>query len=112
MALNVAKAEWIGFLDNLSRALTGKHAEIEIASLDLGDQTQAAWLPLLGIDYDPKDDLIEIALEGLDHLIRSPVQLTVEGTGPLVSCIEIVDGNGVHQLVRLRDPLMLQPPEH
>ena len=112
MALEVAKTEWTGFLDNLSRALTGKRAEIEIASLDLGDQTEAEWLPLLGMDYDPKDDLIEISLEGLDHLIRRPVRLTVEGAGPLLSSIEIVDANGVQQLVRLRDSLMLPSPQH
>ena len=40
--------------------------EIEIASLSICDQIEAEWLPLLGIVYDPKDDIIEVALEGLD----------------------------------------------
>jgi Family of unknown function (DUF5335) len=38
-------------------------AEIEVASLALGDQVEAEWLPLLGIAYDPKDDLVQVALE-------------------------------------------------
>jgi hypothetical protein len=29
-------------------------------------------LPLIGITCDPKDDIIEIAREGVDHLIRKP----------------------------------------
>jgi hypothetical protein len=111
MALNVDKAQWTEFLTNLSRAIAGKRAEIEIASLDLGDQIQAEWLPLLGMSYDPKDDLIEIALEGLDHLIRHPVRLMVESEGLHISSIEVVDAGGLQQLVRLRDPLMLPAPE-
>jgi hypothetical protein len=47
-----------------------------VASLDLGDQTQAEWLPLLGITYDPRDDVVDIALDGLDHMIRKPRETT------------------------------------
>jgi Family of unknown function (DUF5335) len=41
-----------------------------VASLDLDHQTQAEWLPLLGISYDPRDDVVDIALDGLDHMIH------------------------------------------
>jgi hypothetical protein len=44
--------------------LTAKRVEIETASLKLGGQVAAEWLPMIGLSYDPKDDLIEIALEG------------------------------------------------
>ncbi|HET7090780.1 MAG TPA: DUF5335 family protein [Anaerolineae bacterium] len=30
---------------------------------------QANCLPLIGITYDSKDDVLAIAMEGLDHLI-------------------------------------------
>ena len=73
----------------------------------MGDQIEADWLPLFGVAYDPKNDLIEIALEGVDHLVRNPVRLAVEGDGPLVSSIEFVDRDGTQQIIRLRDPLML-----
>jgi hypothetical protein len=36
----------------LSQGLVGAQAEIEVASLDLGDQIEAEWLPLLGITYE------------------------------------------------------------
>ena len=58
--------------------LEGKRAEIEVVSLRLGDQVEAEWLPLLGIAYDPNDDIVEIALEGLDHLIPNPREIYVE----------------------------------
>jgi hypothetical protein len=62
------KKEWRSFFDHLSTTLEGKQAEIEVLSLQLGDQVEADWLPLLGIAYDPNDDIVEVALEGLDHL--------------------------------------------
>jgi hypothetical protein len=46
------------FLDTVSKLLEAKEVEIEVASLDLGDQVQAKWLPLIGITYDPKAMLL------------------------------------------------------
>lgn len=104
------KAEWHGFLDVMTKALVGKRAEIEVDSLTLGSQIEAEWLPLLGIVYDPKDDIVKIALEGHDHLIPKPRELYVDiGAGGLTS-LEIVAGDSAQQIVKLRDPLMLPPP--
>jgi hypothetical protein len=90
--------------------LEGKQAEIEVISLGLGDQVEAEWLPLLGIVYDPNDDIVEVALEDLDHLIQKPRDVYVEeGPGGLVA-LEIVDADDVKQIVKLRDPLMLPSP--
>jgi Family of unknown function (DUF5335) len=59
------KREWHPFLDGISKVLEAKEAEVEVASLALGDQIEAEWLPLYGLAYDPKDDVVEVALEGL-----------------------------------------------
>ena len=102
--------EWHGYFDLISRGLLGKRAEIEVASLELGDQIEAEWVPLLGITYDQKDDVLEIALDGLDHLIPKPRQIFVdEGLGGLAS-FEVVDHAGARHIVQLREPLMLPPP--
>jgi Family of unknown function (DUF5335) len=106
------KAEWHPYLDNLSRWLIGKRAEIEVASLSLGDQIEAKQLPLLGVTYDPKDDIVEIQLDGIDHLIHKPRELYLdEEAGELVS-LEVVDADGTHQIIKLSDPLALPPPAH
>ena len=104
------KTQWRTFFDRLSKMLEGKQAEIEVISLGLGDQVEAEWLPLLGIVYDPNDDIVEVALEDLDHLIQKPRDVYVEeGPGGLVA-LEIVDADDVKQIVKLRDPLMLPSP--
>jgi hypothetical protein len=112
MAKKLEKSIWQPYFDTVSKVLSGKRAEIEVAALDLGDQIEAEWLPLLGITYDPKDDLIEVALEGVDHLVPRPREVWVETEGLDLSSIEVIDSNGVRQIVMLRDPLMLPAPEH
>jgi hypothetical protein len=106
------KSKWRLFFDGISKLLEGKRAEIEVASLALGDQIEAEWLPLLGLAYDPKDDLFEVTLDGVDHMIRKPREIYLDDdVGGLMS-IEIVDAEGTRQIVKLRDPLMLPAPAH
>jgi hypothetical protein len=98
------------FFDVISKLLEAKVAEVEVASLDLGDQTQAEWLPLLGITYDPRDDVVDIALDGLDHMIRKPREIYLDNGAAGLTSLEIVDADGVRQLVKLKDRLMLPAP--
>jgi hypothetical protein len=106
------KPEWRPFFDSVSKLLEAKEAEIEIASLDLGDQVSAEWLPLLGITYDPKDDIVEVALDGLDHIIHRPREIYVDNGVETLSSMEIIDANDVRQIVKLKDQLMLPAPSN
>jgi len=101
------RASWHAYFDTLSKALTGKRVEIEVQSLALGNQIEADWLPLLGMTYEPRADMLEIVLEGLDHMIQKPAEIYVDRNGVSLSSMEVVDRDGVRQIVRLRDPLML-----
>jgi hypothetical protein len=103
------KSQWQTFFDGVSKLLEGKQAEVEVASLSLGNQIEADWLPLLGITYDRHDDLIELELEGLDHLINHPREIYVEDGPSGLVALEIVTDE-VREIVRLRDPLMLPAP--
>ena len=105
------KSEWRPFFDTMSKVLEAKVAEVEVASLDLGDQTQAEWLPLIGITYDPRDDAVEIALDGLDHMIRKPREIYLDDGASGLTSLEIVDADGVRQIVKLKDQLMLPAPQ-
>lgn len=105
------KPEWRPFFDTMSKILEAQVAEVEVASLDLGDQTQAEWLPLIGITYDPRDDAVEIALDGLDHMIRKPREIYLDDGASGLTSLEIVDADGVRQIVKLKDQLMLPAPQ-
>jgi hypothetical protein len=107
MAKQLEKSQWRTYFDQISKALPGKRAEVEVASLDLGDQIEAEWAPILGVSYDPKDDDVIIMLEGHEHLISHPREILLEEEGVALASFEVIDKDGTRQIVRLRDPLML-----
>jgi hypothetical protein len=106
-ARKLEKLEWAAYFDTLSKELKGAQAEVEIASLKLGDQVQASWLPLFGLVYDHKDDLIEVALDGIDHLINKPRDVYVDEGEGLLASIEIIDDDDNRQIIKLRQPIAL-----
>jgi hypothetical protein len=106
-ARKLDKKEWQPFFDGISKVLGAKQAEVEVLSLDLGDQVEAEWLPLLGVTYDRKNDVLDVELEGLDHMIQRPREIFVNTDGPGLMGFAIVDAEGARQIVKLRDPLAL-----
>ena len=104
------KAAWSPFFNHLSKTLSGAQVEIDVGSLSLGGQVQADWVTLIGLDYDPKDDVVEVALEGLDHLIHNPRDIFVEQGDGQLTTIEIIDAEGVRQIIKLKEPLLLPAP--
>jgi hypothetical protein len=106
----IERDAWAVFCDRLSPLVDGQEAEVEVASLGLGDQIAAEWAPIVGFSYDPKDDVFSVALSGLDHLIHRPRTLAVRWRGPAVESLAVTDGEGTLHVVRFREPLMLPPP--
>ena len=105
------KEQWQKYFDYVSKILVGKRAEIEVASLKIGDQIEAEWLPFLGIVYDHKNNIVEILTEDLDHLIHKPREIFIDQGPAGLSSLEVIDEDGYQQIIKLRDPLML-PYEH
>lgn len=109
MLRDLPKAEWRPFFDRMSKPLLGKSAEVEVAALDLGDQVVDEWIPLIGITYDSKDDLVDVAFDRTNRLIRHPTAITVEEAPTGLASVAVVDAEGARHLVKLRDPLALPP---
>lgn len=110
MLRKLEKSDWVSYFRLLSKALGGRRAEVEVASRALGAQVVARWLPVIGITYDPRSDVIEISLEGLDHLVHRPCELYVDEPPFGGTSLGVIDGDAVLQIVTLRDPLMLPAP--
>jgi hypothetical protein len=102
------RAAWQRTFDQMSKSqLVGKQVEIEVTGLNIGDQIEQEWIQLLGITYDPKSDLIEILVEGLDHLIPKPREVWIDHGPAGLASMEVVQDDDVRQIIRLREPLML-----
>lgn len=103
----LAKAQWQGYFDRISPALQGKQVEIEVTGLGLGDLVEAEWLPLLGLSYDPNNDVLAVIAEGVDHMIRHPKQIHIDSDADWLHSLEAIDAEGNHHIILLKDPLTL-----
>ncbi|MYN10642.1 hypothetical protein GTP77_25310 [Massilia sp. FT127W] len=106
----IEKRAWQTYFDGVARQLEGMSAEIDVEAMSIGSQVEADWVPLLGISYDPKSDALSIAVEGLGHMIRKPETIFVDVELGRLASMEVIDGDNVRHIVKLRDPLPLPPP--
>jgi hypothetical protein len=103
----LARAEWRSYCDRVSKETVGRRVELDVASLELGDRVEARWLPLLGIVFDARGDVLEIALDGIGHSILSPREVLLEETERGLVAIDIVAADDAVETLRFREPLKL-----
>ena len=105
------RESWAAYFDSMSKVLTGKQAEIDVESLSLGVQVESRYAPLHGITYDHRSEMLEIMLERWEHNIPHVGEIWVDQDGISLNSIRVVDTDGVEQIIKLRDPLMLPDPQ-
>ena len=107
----LARADWRRYCDGVSKATVGRRVELDVASLDLGDHVEARWLPLLGLVFDMRGDVLEVALDGVGHSIVSPRKVLLEETERGLVAIEIVGADDTVETLRFREPLRFEDSE-
>ena len=77
-------------------------ADVEVIGTDVGDQPLANRVRLLGVDYDPHTNALELELESGDHRAYRPREVwAVEEPDGFVSSIQIVRDDGARELVTI-----------
>jgi hypothetical protein len=104
------RTTWKSYFDHVSKLLDGKRVEIEVMALGIGSQLAAEWVPALGVTYDPKNDLLAVMVEGLDHMVRHPQEVFVETEGVNLLSIDIIDDDGASHVIRFREAPLLPAP--
>lgn len=106
MAECIAKNEWKAFFDEFSKSLKENSVELEVEGLGIFDKIEAEWIPIMGITYDPADDMISVIFEKLDHSIAKPQEVVVERSSDGISRIEIVSSeDGAKNILKFRQPV-------
>lgn len=106
----LAKAQWQAYFDRVSKALGAKQVQIHVTGLGLGDQIEADWVPLMGLSYDPKNDVFAVIAEGVDHLIQHPKQIHIDHEVDWLLSVEAIDAEDNRHIILLKDPLSLPAP--
>jgi Family of unknown function (DUF5335) len=103
------RGDWQTYFNWVSRNLSGETTEIQAAGLKLGDPAKQEWILLNGLAYDPKDDVFEIVAGGREQLIHRPQNIYVDQIDTALQSIDIIDADGEHHIVKLRQPVILPP---
>ncbi len=103
----IDQSGWSAFFDSLAKNHRARkqvdYAEIRVMSQDIGVQKELSWLPLIGITYDAKDDLIDVSVENMNHMILHPEELYVQDASDgQVSCLEVRRKDGTVELIEIR----------
>src|SRR5512144_427022 len=101
------RAEWKAYFDRFTREhLTDETpgaASLEVISPAFGDQFEASAIRLLGLTYDPKSQVFEVAMKDVDHLVFRPAEIWILEDEPgLVSTVEIIDEDGTKEILYVR----------
>lgn len=77
---------------------------IEAVSSSIGDQVLATNARLLGLSYDPHGKMLEVQLEGSDHLVFKPAEVWVlEGDrDDVIATFELVRPDGVKEILHVQ----------
>ena len=77
-------------------------ADVELVGPDVGDQPVANRVRLLGVDYDPHTNALELEFGSGDHRAFNPREVwAVEESDGFVSSIQIVRDDGAKELVNI-----------
>jgi len=110
------QAGWPAYFDSIAPSVEGMLVTVELMGEQLGDQTDVERLPVQAISYDPRDDVLEVAVGGrgtrypvvLRHFISNPTAISVEELEGRPSAFLVNDPGGVRTLIRLFEPGMLE----
>lgn len=106
----LARDDWHPFLEELTRSVRGRQTRVEVASADLGDQRLVENVPLLGLSYDTRGDILEIEFESIGHRVVNPSALFVDQAPSGMIGLEVIGKDGDRTIMRLSEPLLLPEP--
>lgn len=111
-ARNIPKDQWHPFFERFTKTIQDqRQADVEIASLEYGDQLLAEKVSLHGLSYDAKGGIFEVEMANINHRVIRPAQVFVDWEAGGVIGVEVVGDDDVRTILRIREPLMLPEPQ-
>ncbi|MER7519255.1 DUF5335 family protein [Streptomyces sp. NPDC126499] len=101
------RGTWTTALDELTEAHGGELVSIEVLDPAIGHQYAAERLPFSYLTYDPKDDVVIVAVGGrsprdpvaLRHMVRHPKEIDISTVGVPEPAVRVLDGDDAATLI-------------
>jgi hypothetical protein len=98
-----AWGSWLVRLSNqLTNGSTPRYSEVRMRSSEEGAQGETPWLPLGGVSYDRRENLLEISVEGRARLGFYPKELHSRDVEGRVFGIRVERKDGTEEVIELR----------
>ena len=102
------RSKWRQYFDGVAKRLPTMRVAVSVLGARIGVQPEMEDSALIGITYDPKDGILEVATPNITHRIANPEEIYVrEELGELTS-IEVIAPDGTKQIIELK-PLPALP---
>jgi hypothetical protein len=114
------RGEWHDFLEQVTKEHEGDAVTIEVMDSEYGDQFEAEQMPFAYLEYDDKDDAVNVGVGGKDnrypvvlrHTIERPKAVLVDPPAPNAArTLEIAGDDGSNTIVSLHRRPALPPPD-
>jgi hypothetical protein len=111
----IPRDEWLTFFDAFSRQHEGWLATVQVLGEEIGAQTEANELPLVGVTADLKDgedDTVaiimgEAAEDHITHTVTRPAHVRLEqAEGGADEALEVESADGTRTLLRFRSAVL------
>jgi hypothetical protein len=100
----IPRAEWQAYFDRFTRRqlASDEGVTVEVVSPATGDRREAQEVRLTAVEYDPRSQALEVALQGLDHLVYHPTEIwVIEDDGDVLATIELGRRDGTKELIHV-----------
>ncbi len=103
----IVPQDWEGYFDELYKKIKNmdEKVEIDIEAPSVFEKEEAKGLTLLGLSFDPKDKVLSVLCENLDHLIQKPQEICVEEQNGAITQIRVTDGTGAEHFIKFSTPV-------
>jgi hypothetical protein len=99
----INEQDWQKYFDSLSRQFgKGRHIELTVAGSDLGAQTEEGNAEFAGISYDPREQVVHVYTDLLDHAILQPREVVAVEEGETLKALSIRNAEGQVQSIRFQ----------
>jgi hypothetical protein len=95
-------AEWQSYFDQVAKHLPSMRVGVSVLGHDIGVQLETENSPLLGMSYDPKDGVFEVATANISHRVAKPKEIYIREQAGTLSSVEIIAQDDTKQIVELR----------
>lgn len=106
------RKEWQRALDEFDAEHQGERVTIEVLDESIGHQYEAERLPFSSLSYDPKDDMVIVAVGGdpprypvvMRHMVAHPREVQVTTRDIPEPAVRLVDQDGSVTLITFYAP--------